>query len=116
MLTLYGIPNCDTVKKARAWLSAENIAYDFHDFKKMGIDTLILKRWADLRGIDALMNKRGNTWRQLTPIQQASITNEETAIALLQEYPSLIKRPILEVNTDIQIGFDQTLYQQILTP
>lgn len=115
MLTLYGIPNCDTVKKARAWLNAENIAYNFHDFKKEGIDASILKRWIACHGVDTLVNKRGTTWKKLTPTQQATITNEEHAITLMIAYPSLIKRPVLERNTQIHIGFNQTSYQQIFT-
>lgn len=110
---MYGIPNCDTVKKARDWLKAQHIPYDFHDFKKMGITSAHLQRWIEKAGLDTVMNKRGTTWRKLTPEQQALSVELNSAIALMIEYPSLIKRPLLEADSHLYIGFDPDNYQRL---
>lgn len=115
MLTLYGIPNCDTVKKAREWLNVRQVAYEFYDFKKMGINPAHLQGWIAQAGLDTIMNKRGTTWRKLTPEQQALSVATHQAIALMVEYPSLIKRPILEADTNLYIGFDPDNYQRLLS-
>ena len=95
MITLYGIPNCDTMKKARAWLDAHAIAYDFHDYKKSGIDEKTLRRWVEELGWQALLNTRGMMWRKLPQASRDTI-DEASAIALMRETPSIIRRPVLD--------------------
>jgi arsenate reductase len=113
MVTLYGIPNCDTVKKARSWLDANGVAYTFHDFKKSGIDGALIQAW--LRDVprDVLVNRKGTTWRALSDDRKAAITNDTSAIALMIESPSIIKRPVLVTNQKTHVGFSNDLYQQI---
>ena len=107
---LYGIPNCDTVKKARTWLSSHNIEVDFHDYKKEGITKEKLKQWSKAVSWEILLNKKGTTWRQLPAEIQASIVNEREAIALMIQSPSLIKRPVIELGNKIMVGFDEEAY------
>jgi arsenate reductase (glutaredoxin) len=115
-MILYGIPNCNTVKKARDWLASSNIAYTFHDFKKLGATTPILENWLSQIPHEKLINRAGLTWRGLDDASKNSITNNAAAIALMQAKPSLIKRPILELNSKIiALGFDETTYMQLLT-
>lgn len=113
-MILYGIPNCDTVKKARLWLQAAQITYTFHDFKKESPTAEILQRWLNQHSWEALINKRGTTWRKLPVTEQNLIVDQDQAIAVMIQYPSLIKRPILETDTDIYIGFDLTTYKALL--
>ena len=101
---LHGIPNCDTVKKARAWLDARRIAYDFHDYKKLGIDVVTLDRWADAVGWEPLLNRAGTSFRKLTDADKADIDRAK-AIALMIANPSLIKRPVVEGAGPLLIGF-----------
>jgi Spx/MgsR family transcriptional regulator len=105
MITVYGIPNCDTVKKARAWLDAHHIAYTFHDFKKAGVPADGLARWADALGWEKLLNRQGTTWRKLEAAQQARAQDSASAQALMREQPSLIKRPVLEWPAHTSVGF-----------
>ena len=107
---LYGIPNCDTVKKARNWLISHNIEVDFHDYKKEGITKEKLKQWSKEAGWEKLLNKKGTTWRQLPTETQASIVSEREAIALMKESPSLIKRPVIELGNKIMVGFNEEAY------
>ncbi|HMS06828.1 MAG TPA: ArsC family reductase [Burkholderiaceae bacterium] len=93
-LTLYGIPNCDTVKKARAWLADQGVAYDFHDFKKRGLDGALLEAWIAALGWEPLVNRQGSTWRKLAPEQQARVIDAAGATAALLANPSLVKRPV----------------------
>lgn len=109
MITIYGIKNCDTMKKAFAWLDEHGIAYDFHDYKKLGIDRDMLERWEQTLGWEALLNTRGTTWRKLAPTQQADM-NANKAIALMLELPSLIKRPVMENGARLIVGFQSQLY------
>ena len=102
--TLYGIPNCDTVKKARAWLAARGVAYGFHDYKKAGIDAVTLGRWADAAGWDALLNRAGTTFRKLDDADKADIDRAK-AIDLMLSHPSLIKRPVVEGAGPLLVGF-----------
>jgi arsenate reductase (glutaredoxin) len=95
MITLYGIPNCDTVKKSRAWLDAHAITYQFHDFKKQGVPVKALQDWIAALGWEALVNKKGTTWRKLDAAQQASVVDAESAMALMMTQPSVVKRPIV---------------------
>ena len=115
MKTVYAIPNCNTVKKALDWLQKNKIAYEFHDYKKKGISATILTNWCKQVGWEALVNKKGATWRQLTPDIQASITTQKAAIALMMEKTSIIKRPLIEENSKIlALGFDETEYKKAL--
>ncbi|MBV1775025.1 ArsC family reductase [Burkholderiaceae bacterium DAT-1] len=114
MITLYGIPNCDTVKKARTWLSEQQIDFVFHDFKKQGLPQDAARLWLDTLGRDVVINRQGTTWRKLTAEQQAAITSDEAALALITELPSLIKRPVLSAGELLLIGFKPEHYAQHL--
>jgi Spx/MgsR family transcriptional regulator len=105
-ITLFGIPNCDTVKKARAWLAQEGIAYRFHDFKRDGVDPAQLDRWVAELGWEKLVNRKGTTWRRLDPAVHASVTDAAAAARLMQENVSVIKRPIVEWGAKTTVGFD----------
>ncbi len=106
-ITLYGIPNCDTVKKARAWLGAEGVEYTFHDFKKQGVPADRLDRWMEAAGWQKLLNRQGTTWRKLDPAAQAGAGDAAGARALMLAQPSVIKRPVVEWNAqDVTVGFD----------
>jgi arsenate reductase len=107
--TLYGIKNCDTMKKAFAWLADHGVPYDFHDYKAVGIDAAKLRAWSRQVGWEILLNTRGTTWRKLTPAQQANL-DEARAIRLMVEHPSLIKRPVMEHGKDILVGFAPERY------
>ena len=96
MTTLYGIPNCDTVKKARAWLEEHQVDYAFHDFKKSGVPAARLDAWITALGWQALVNRKGTTWRKLDPAEQAAVHDAASAKVLIQAYPSVIKRPVVE--------------------
>lgn len=91
----YGIPNCDTVRKARKWLDAKGVDYTFHDYKKEGADAAKLAAWIEARGVDTLLNRRGTTFRKLSDAEKAGI-DPAKAVMLLQEHPSMIKRPVVE--------------------
>lgn len=93
---LYGIPNCDTVKKARAWLTEQGLDYVFHDFKKQGVPTELVPAWLQALGRDKLINRQGTTWRKLDAATQALAENDATVPALLQAQPSVIKRPLVQ--------------------
>lgn len=93
---LYGIPNCDTVRKARDWLTNQGLPYRFHDFKKSGVPEDALARWLKALGQDALVNRRGTTWRKLDPAAQAAVVDSASAHALLLVHSSAIRRPVVE--------------------
>jgi arsenate reductase (glutaredoxin) len=99
MQTLFGIPNCDTVKKSRAWFDANGLAYQFHDFKKQGVPADQLDTWIAALGWEALVNKKGTTWRKLAVAEQAAVTDAASAQALMLREASVIKRPVV-VHTD----------------
>lgn len=111
---LYGIPNCDTVKKARAWLDAGGIAYEFHDYKKEGADPARLADWAGKAGWALLLNTRGTTFRQLPEIDRAGLAKER-ALALMAAHPSLIKRPVAEHPGGLLVGFDPDRWAAVLS-
>ena len=113
VLTLYGIPNCDTVKKARAWLAARGIAYRFHDFKRDGLPEPLLRAWVAELGWEALVNRQGTTWRKLPPAQREGL-DEEGAIRLMLAAPALIRRPVLDTGAARHLGFSEARYQEIL--
>lgn len=110
MITLYGIPNCDTVKKARTWLTQQGRDFTFHDFKKQSIDEATLRTWIASIGLDKLINRAGTTWRALDDAEKALAANPDTAIALLQAKPSLIKRPVLDNAGKLRVGFKEADY------
>ena len=110
MTTLYGIPNCDTVKKARKWLEEKEISYQFHDYKKSGVDEGQLREWASELGWEALLNKAGTTFRKLTDAEKSDI-DEDKAIALMLANPSMIKRPVLDIGTHRIAGFKPEKYE-----
>ncbi|MFG0772717.1 ArsC family reductase [Vibrio plantisponsor] len=109
MTIMYGIPNCDTIKKARKWLEVEGVEYQFHDYKKQGIDTELVKEFCLSLGWENVLNKRGTTYRQLSQEQKDTL-NETNAIALLVEQPSMIKRPIVRHNDKLELGFSTANY------
>jgi arsenate reductase (glutaredoxin) len=102
--TVYGIPNCDTVKKARNWLDANGIAYAFHDYKKLGADPAKLKAWCNSTGWATILNRAGTTFKKLPDDVKAGL-DEATAIALMVEQPSMIKRPVVEHAGGLLVGF-----------
>lgn len=112
-ITLYGIPNCDTVKKARTWLEQHGVPYTFHDFKKAGITPDLVKGWLAHVEWDVLVNRKGTTWRGLPDERKASITDAGSATELMLESPSVIKRPVLCLDNTTHVGFSDALYQQI---
>ena len=114
-ITLYGISNCDTIKKARRWLGDHGIEYRFHDYRKDGLSLQQLQNWSEELDWEQLLNKRGTTWRQLPEEQKASI-NKDQALTLMVEYPAMIKRPLLETGTEKHLGFKPNLYKQIFAP
>jgi Spx/MgsR family transcriptional regulator len=107
MTTLYGIPNCDTVKKARAWLAQHGVAHEFHDFRKQGVPAERLRAWVDAAGWERVLNRQGTTWRRLEPARQAAVVDAETAQAVMRAEPSTIRRPVVEWDDGrITVGFD----------
>jgi arsenate reductase len=114
-MKLYGIANCDTVKKARAWLAAHDAQVEFHDFRKHGIDKAMLLNWVQQTPWETLLNRRGTTWRQLPESVKAATDTEAAAIDLMLEKPSVIKRPVLEYGGKLTVGFDETTYQSIFS-
>ena len=110
-MIVYGIKNCNTVKAALDWLRKHKIEFEFHDYKAKGITDAKLKDWSKQVGWESLVNKRGTTWRQLEEAIQAKVTNEKSAIALMKEKTSVIKRPLIEENGKVVLlGFDEGEY------
>jgi len=114
VIKLYGISNCETVKKARAWLDAKHVRYEFVDFKKAPPSVAQVKQWIDVLGVDSVVNRRGTTWRKLDPAMQARAETKAGAVAVLVEHPSAIKRPVIEAGKDLLIGFDAETYAERL--
>lgn len=112
-MKLYGIPNCDTVKKARTWLDGHGQKVDFHDYKKQGVPLDVLKKAAKQLGWEPLINKRGPTWRKQTDEVKDAITTEKAAFEFLQATPSAIKRPLLEIGGKYHLGFSADEYAKI---
>ncbi|MCJ0742239.1 Spx/MgsR family RNA polymerase-binding regulatory protein [Pedobacter montanisoli] len=110
-MILYGIPNCNTVKKAQDWLKEKNIAFEFHDFKKKGITNEKLKIWFKTFGAETVLNKKGLTYKKLSKEEQSALNNENAIIAYLKQNTSAIKRPVVEINNEpVLIGFDENTY------
>ncbi len=115
-MKLYGIPNCNSVKKARDWLDSKHIAYEFHDFKKQGVSQPLLENWLTQFPHEKLINRAGITWRGLDENTKAGIVDNASAIALMQAKTSVIKRPVLVKNGKILcLGFDEAIYKELLT-
>ena len=112
-ITIYGIKNCDTMKKARAWLDGHGVAYAFHDYKVAGIDRARLEAWAGTVGWEALVNRAGTTFRKLPDADKAGL-DEARAFDLMMAQPSIIKRPVLEWGGEILVGFKPDVYAKAL--
>jgi len=113
-MKLFGIPNCTTVKKARAWLDARHIPYEFHDFKKEGLDPTRLQEWSRQTGWEKLLKKQGPTWGKLPPEIKAAAVGEAAVLPLMAQMPNLIKRPVLEQDGKVlSLGFDENTYQTL---
>jgi Spx/MgsR family transcriptional regulator len=112
MIILYGIPNCDTMKKARRWLDEQAIEYRFHNYKKDGIDLATLESWEAELGWETLLNKRGSTWRKL-PDETKDAIGRDSALQVMMENPSIIKRPVLDLDGRRHVGFNVDVYQSL---
>jgi arsenate reductase len=112
MTTLYGIKNCDTMKKARVWLDARKVAYAFHDYKADGIDKATLESWARKVGWESLLNRAGTTFRKLPDGDKNGLT-ERKAVALMLAQPSMIKRPVLDSGGKLTVGFKPDVYERV---
>lgn len=110
-MKVYGIANCNTVKAAREWLGARKLAYEFVDFKKAPPTRELLARWSKTFGWENMLNRRGTTWRMLPPAMQARVKDENSAIALMLEKPTVIKRPVVEDGKTMLIGFEEENYR-----
>lgn len=115
-MQLYGIANCNTVKKARSWLDEQGLTYTFIDFKKQAPDTALLQEWINKLGWQPLINRQGTTWRQLDTKTQAGITDAASAIALMLAKPSVIKRPVWVNGDQVTVGFSPEHYASLLRP
>lgn len=113
-ITLYGIKNCDTMKKARTWLETVGIDYAFHDYKTMGIDRDRLEAWAGKLGWEVLLNRAGTTFKKLPEEARVDLTQQK-ALDLMLAQPSMIKRPVLDKDGDLQVGFKPDLYQALFS-
>ncbi len=113
MIIIYGIPNCDTMRKARRWLEDNGVEYEFHDYRKNGVPEQKLKSWVKQAGWEAVLNRRGTTWRKLDDSVRNGI-DAASAIGIMLEQPSIIKRPVLESGRTLLIGFDPEKYRQLL--
>jgi len=113
-VTVYGIANCDTVKKARTWLDAQGIAYHFADYKKVGAEPGKLAGWIEQAGLDKVLNRAGTTFKKLGDAEKASAADPGTAIGLMVEQPSMIKRPIVEHDNGLLVGFNETAWAAAL--
>jgi len=113
-VVLYGIKNCDTIKKARRWLDANHVTYTFHDYRQDGLDSTQLLNFEKHLGWEALLNKRGTTWRNVSDDIKTTI-NKESALKLMEESPAMIKRPILDLDGRLILGFSDQSYQQQLS-
>ncbi len=107
-IIVYGIPNCDTTKKALALLKKQNVDFSFHDYKQQGITKQMLETWCKKMGWENIFNKRSTTWRELDEAEQKKVVNQAEAIKVMIENNSIIKRPIIEINGNVLVGFNET--------
>ena len=110
---LYGIPNCDTVKKARTWLADNGQEFEFHDFKKQGLDRATVQHWLEQLDWETLVNRKGTTWRKLSDERRAQVVDKASALDLMLENPSVIKRPVLEGAGKLSVGFSVAQYEEL---
>ncbi len=114
MIKIYGIKNCSSMKKAFDQLNTQQLVYEFHDYKKQGIDIDTLQNWADQVGLEVLLNKKGTTWRKLSPEQQDDIlSSPQNTLQALRDNTSMIKRPVLVSGDEILVGFDEDSYKEL---
>ena len=113
-MKLFGIPNCDTVKKARNWLTENDFEYEWHDFKKQGLSAEQVQAWIAVIGWEVLINKQGTTWRKLDDATKASVIDVASATAVMLTNPSVIKRPVLVTDQQTQVGFKPEIYEALL--
>jgi len=113
-MTLYGISNCDTIKKAHKWLQEQDIDYQFHDFRKDGLDKKLLSAWVKKVGWETLLNKRGTTWRKLDDDTKNNV-DESSAIQIMLDNPAIIKRPVLVDGKTVEVGFNPDRYKTLLS-
>jgi len=111
--TVFGIPNCDQVRKARAWLTEHGVAFAFHDLRKDGLDAQRLARWIAQAGRDTLLNRKGTTWRQLDEADRAAVVDDASAQALMLARVTVIRRPIIEIDAQLLVGFDPIEYAAV---
>jgi Spx/MgsR family transcriptional regulator len=113
-VTVYGIPNCQSVKKARAWLQDQSIEYAFHDFKKAGVPLDRLRAWVQHFGWESVLNRKGTTWRMLSEEEKVLVTNASSAIEAMAQHPSLIKRPVIEFdNAQLTLGVNPEAWSSV---
>ena len=112
-ITVYGIPNCDTIAKTLKWYKQHNIAVDFHDYKKSGVTKDQLNTWSKQVGWETLLNKKSTTWRALSPEEQQTVKTQKDAVAIMQSHTSLIKRPVIEMSGKIMVGFKEEEFDKI---
>ena len=112
-VTIYGIANCDTIKKAKKWLTDHNVEFTFHDYRKQGLDPALLQSWVDELGWEVLINKRGTTWRQLSEDVKNAI-DSKSAVTIMLENPAIIKRPMLIKDDKRQVGFSDAIYSKLI--
>jgi arsenate reductase (glutaredoxin) len=116
-ITVYGIPNCDTVKRARAWLTTHGVDYEFHDFKKLGVSEVQLDTWLRQVGWEKLVNRKGNTWRGLDAATQASVVDAGSAKRVILLNPSVVRRPVVAwASGQLTVGFDSEAWQAYCSP
>jgi|TARA_B110000238_G_C15943067_1_gene359851 Spx/MgsR family transcriptional regulator len=111
-VTIYGIANCDTIKKTKQWLTEHEITFKFHDYRKQGLNPVLLSNWVNDLGWDLLVNRRGTTWRQLSDLVKTTI-DKESAIQIMLDNPAIIKRPLLVKGDERHVGFSAANYHQI---
>jgi arsenate reductase (glutaredoxin) len=114
MVKMYGIPNCDVVKKSISWLNKNNVPFEFHDYKKQGITPAKLNQWCALKTWQTIFNTRSSTWKDLMMKKNLTVNNQAEAVLLMQEHTSIIKRPVIEVTGQIIVGYDENEYSQKL--
>lgn len=113
-IILYGIPNCDTTKKALAWLSKKKVTFSFHDYRHLGISKEKLEAWCNKAGWETIFNKRSTTWRELPEAEQKKVIDRSGAIKIMMSNNSIIKRPIIETGNDLIVGFKEEQYNKHL--